>query len=133
MIFKAWIAILVMWALGAGAFLLLCSEPRRWVLSAKLGLSLGMGLAVLTVTLFIASLSGVKPSPWLGVSELLLLWAIGLIAKRNQLSKWWTDSESVQQIAEPLWIRAMEVGSAIFGICIFLVVSGVTLREPDVE
>jgi hypothetical protein len=133
MMVKGWIAVLVMWAIGAASFTLLCSEPRRWVLAAKLGLSFGIGLAVLTLTLFIASLCGVKPAPWVGLSELILLWAIVLVAKRKQLSEWLNRSESADQITQRSWLRAMEIALSIFVVGILLVVSAVTLLEPVVE
>src|SRR5205085_7016051 len=133
MMFKAWFAVLLVWAIGAAVFTLSCSDPRRWVLAAKLGLSFGVGLATLTLTLFLASLCGVKPSPWLGLSELIALWAIVFAAKRKQLFEWLTQSDRVHHVAEPFWIRMVEVALVIFVIGIVSVVAAVTILEPIVE
>ena len=71
MIARAWLALLVLELIGAATLTLLCSDPTRWGLPGKLGLSFGLGLLVLTVSLFLASLCGVPPRWWFGVLELL--------------------------------------------------------------
>jgi hypothetical protein len=133
MMFNAWMAVVVIWTIGATVFTLLCSEPSRWVFTAKLGLSFGLGLVTLTLTLFVVSLFGLKPAPWLGLCELTVLLAFTFIAKRRQLFGWLIKTESTDQIVLGPAVRTMEVMLAVFVIGIFIVMSGVALAEPIVE
>ena len=57
----SWLALAIIELIGAGTLTLLCSNPRRWGLPARLGLSFGLGQVALTLWLFVASLLGFKP------------------------------------------------------------------------
>lgn len=57
----SWLALAIIELVGAGTLTLLCSNPRRWGLPARLGLSFGLGQVALTLWLFVASLLGFKP------------------------------------------------------------------------
>ncbi len=130
MIFKAWLAIFGIWAIGAALLTLFCADLRRWHLAAKLGLSFGVGLTALTVSLFLASLIHQTPAPWIGVIELIVFWATALAAKRRRLSGWFT---SYQKSSEPQWARTMQVMLVIFCVGIFSVFAAATLLEPIAE
>src|SRR2546423_8246602 len=86
--FRAWFAVLVLLVTGASTLTLVCSDLRRWNLAAKIGLSFGFGLVILTITLFILSLCDVKPAPWIGLAELLLWLVIVIAVRRDKLSDW---------------------------------------------
>ena len=86
--FGALLSVFLLLIIGAAALTLLCSDLRRWNLPAKIGLSFGFGLVILTVTLFIASLCGVKPTPVTGLVEAILLLGIVLAVRRDTLAHW---------------------------------------------
>jgi hypothetical protein len=132
MMFRASLSVFVLWAIGAAAFTLVCSDLSRWELPAKIGLSFGFGLVVLTTTLFILSLCDVVPTPWTGLVEAISLWGIVIAMQRHKLSHWLPHGGGQDAIAKPL-LRILECVLSLFIIGVLLMVSAVTLLEPIVE
>src|SRR5713101_8919647 len=132
MMLKAWLSLFVMWAIGAAALTLLCTDLRRWNLAAKLGLSFGFGLIVLNLSLFLTSLLGLKPAPWIGVLELIVLGSSVLFARRDRISHWSARGEGPKTAWSP-WVSALELLLTCFLVGIFVVVAAATLLEPVVE
>ena len=133
MIARAWLAVLVLELIGAATLTLLCSEVKRWGLPAKLGLSFGLGLVVLTVTLFLASLCGLAPRWWFGVVEMLCLAAAAALVRRTQLRAWLPRAAATLPPPSPPWARAMEIGATSLILSLCVLVGAVSLLEPLVE
>lgn len=129
--FQAWLSVLVLWVTGAAGFTLLCSDLGRWNLPAKIGLSFGFGLVVLTITLFILSLCGLKPAPWMGSIEALLLLGIVVAMQRNKLRAWVLRKR--RHSDEGLWLRITGGILILFVVALVFLVSAVSLLEPIVE
>ena len=130
--FRALVSVLVLWVIGAAALTLLCSELSRWKLPAKIGLSFGFGLVTLTITLFIVSLCGEKPSLWTGLIEAISLLGIVLALRHDKLSHW-LPRQGGLEASEGLWVRISEGILLVFVIGSFSIVSAVSLLEPIVE
>jgi len=120
----------MLWIIGATALTLLCADLRRWTLPAKIGLSFGFGLVILTITLFILSLCGVKPTPWLGLAEAICLLGIVIATRRDSLRDW-LPQEGDREARKRL--RIWEGTLFAFVIAIFFVVSAASSLEPIVE
>jgi hypothetical protein len=129
MTMRAWGGLLVMEFIGGCVLTLLCSDLRRWGLAAKLGLSFYLGLAVLTISLFLASLVGLKPVWWFGVLEFVALFFAVAVFRRQQLTCWWSSQPTAKAGQSPSFEIVLTV--FIAGIC--GVVSAVSLVEPLVE
>lgn len=129
----ALLAVAVVELIGAAVFTLLLAEPERWGLPGKLGLSFGLGLVGLTVSLFLASLGGVKPAWWLGVLVMLALWAAALGFRRGGIAAWRPEKSARQSPPPKGWEKILEwtLLAYIVGIC--AVVSAVSLLEPLAE
>jgi len=132
MMLRELLSVLMLWAIGAAAFTLVCSELRRWTLPAKIGLSFGFGLVVLAMTLFILSLCGVIPAPWIGLVEAISLWGIVIATRRKKLPHWRPQGRGRDAIAEP-GLRILECVLFLFVAGVLFVVSAVSLLEPIVE
>lgn len=129
----AFLAIAVLELIGAAVFTLLCAEPKRWGLAGKLGLSFGLGLVGLTVSLFLLSWGGIKPAWWLGVLVMIALWAAAFGFRRGQLAAWRPEKSARRSPPPKGWEKILEwtLLAFIAGIC--AVVSAVSLLEPLVE
>jgi hypothetical protein len=132
MMLKAWLSMFVMWAIGAAAFTLLCSDLARWTLAAKLGLSFGIGLVVLSLSLFLASLLGVKPAPWIGLLELIVLGSSVAFVTPGRVFGW-IGRKDGRDSSRPGWARSLELMLTLLLVGIFVIVAAVTLLEPIVE
>ena len=130
--FRALLSVFVLWAIGAAAFTLVCSDLRRWKLPAKIGLSFGFGLVILTMTLFMLSLCAVKPTPWTGLVEAISLWGMVIAMRRHRLSHWLSQGGEQDATAGP-GLRILECILFLFVISVFVLVSAVSLLEPIVE
>jgi hypothetical protein len=138
-------AVLVVEMIGAAVFTLLVSDPARWTMVGKLGLSFGLGLVTLTVLLFVASWCGLKPAWWIGVGEMAVLWAAAAIFRPAQLKMWWPRApEAVSTGSKPgahaprlaetagrLWVVEVFLGFLVVGLC--LVAGAASCAEPVVE
>ena len=129
--FRAWLAVFVLWVTGAAAFTLMCSDLRRWNLPAKIGLSFGFGLVVVTITLFMLSLCGTKPAPWIGLIEAISLSGFVIGMQRDKLCHWLPQKD--EGLDRGFGIRISEGALVLFIVVLVLVVSAVALLEPIVE
>jgi hypothetical protein len=130
--FGAFLSVFLLLMIGAAALTLVCSDLGRWNLPAKIGLSFGFGLLILTVTLFIASLCGAKPTPVTGLIEAILLLGIVVAIRRDNLAHW-LPHKSEQDTSETLSLRVLAGVLFVFVIGILFVVSAASLLEPIVE
>jgi hypothetical protein len=129
----ALLGVIILEAIGAAVLTLLCSDLKRLPLTAKLGLSYGLGLITLTVSLFIVSWCGQKPALWLGLLEMLALWACAFAFRREQLTAWRPQKNGNPRPAQSSWMRLLNFSLAAFIVGICVVVSVVSLLEPLVE
>ena len=129
----AWLGILVIELVGAATFTLLCSEPTRWSLWGRLGLSFGLGLVVLTLSLFLASCGGLTPAWWLGASALAVLSGVAAVFRRTQGLAWLSPGPNQGQVTATRRERVVRIGLAVFLVSTCLIVGAVSLLEPLVE
>jgi hypothetical protein len=129
----ALLGILIIEAIGMATLTLLCSDLKRVHWSAKLGLSYGLGLIALTVTLFVASWCGLKPAAWVGLLLLVILWGCAWAFRRAQLREWLSLPRRDSATLVPPWQRLLNFALIVFLVGICAAVSAVSLSEPLVE
>jgi hypothetical protein len=133
MTLRALLGLAVAELIGAAVLTLLCADLKRWHATAKMGLSFGLGLVTLTVSLFVASWCGLKPVWWFGVLEMAVLWAAAFVFRREQLAEW-RPQESAERFPAPWnWQRTFEVALAALVIGLCAVVSAAAWLDPLVE
>ena len=134
---RAWMAVLVIECIGACVLTLLCRDLRRWTMAGRLGMSFGLGLAVLTLSMFIVSLAGLRPVWWFGVVELCALAGAAAWVRRRGCSDWWHVAPCETSPRRAGRARLLEgivnVVAVLFITTTILLASAVALREPAVE
>lgn len=128
----AWLGLLTLELIGAATLTLLCSDPSRWKVTAKLGLSFALGLVVLSVSLFLASWFGLKPVWWFGVVELLALTGLAVMFRREQCLSW-VPRAAPDPLLPRHWSRGLAILLIAFIVAVCGVVGAVSLTEPLVE
>jgi len=133
-IFRAWLALAVVEWIGVATLVLLCTDLRRWTFTAKLGVSFGLGLTVLTITLFLASLWGLRVVPSSGLVEGLILTVVAVVVRRDKIKSLLARrTVLLPQPDVPAWQRALTSVLTILLVILCGVVSATSLMEPLVE
>lgn len=132
-IVRAWLGLLAMQAIGAATLTLLCTQLSRWTLVAKLGLSFGLGLVTLSLTLFVASLAGATPTWWFGALEASILLVVILVFRRARLVAWLHGTAASPACSTRPWVCAFEVALVSVLTVSWTLLAAVSLVEPLVE
>jgi len=127
------LALGVLESIGIAAVTIVCRRQDRWGTIATAGLGFGVGLVVLTLSSFLASLCGLRPVWWFGTVEMLVLLSVAVALRRDRLRAWRLAWPHAPWRAEPGWVRISEVALGLFIVTLCLVVSTVSLLEPLAE
>ncbi len=128
----ALLAMLALWTCGAAVFILVAPEPDRFPRSARAGLAFGLGLLVVSQSLFAASWLGATPTWWVGALDLAVLGGLALALRRDRIADWLRPARA-PATPGPDWLRWLDRGLLAELVLVTAVVSLYALSEPLVE
>lgn len=119
--------------IGAGWLALILDEPGRWRPSARLGLSFGLGLIVMTLALFFASLGGLLPSFSIGVLLALFSVSAAVLRRGRRFREVlvWGDADLLRDSSRDGGLAGYAGGLII--VAAITLVAAVSMLEPIVE